>query len=415
MQTFPKDFFWGAATSAHQVEGNTHNNWSEWEQKNAKRLAREAHTKWQTWQQEKFPEMFTVSNYISGRSADHYHRYEQDFDLAQEGGHNAHRFSIEWARIEPEEGKFDAMAIQHYKDVVRAIRERGMEPFVTLWHWTNPLWLEERGGVLAKDFVQKFARYATIMADAFGDDVLYYITLNEPMSVIGSQYITGAWPHQSTGLRAVLRAYRHLSDAHVKAYTAIKAQHPHAYVGLSEIFTSYESTMRYSPVDWLMVQFLRYWSNKRLIIMTKGRYDFLGVQYYFHLRIGVFDKLRKQNVQTSDLGWELYAKGLYNVIMECAQYNVPLYITENGLADADDTKRSTFIKENLMYVERAIGDGADVRGYFHWSLMDNFEWDKGFWPRFGLIAIDFATLERKLRPSFWYYKDMIQKRQKESM
>jgi beta-glucosidase len=144
--SFPKNFLWGAATSSHQVEGNTRNNWIKWEKANAERLAREAGKKWARWQQEKFPEMFDPKNYISNRACDHYNRYEEDFDLAKEGGHNAHRFSIEWSRIEPEEGKFDEKEIEHYRQVILALRKRRIEPFVTLWHWTEPVWFQEAGG-----------------------------------------------------------------------------------------------------------------------------------------------------------------------------------------------------------------------------------------------------------------------------
>ena len=156
---FPDGFLWGAATSAYQVEGGNVNDWSEWEKKNADRLAGEAKTKWQKWQQEKFPEMFDPKNYICGRACDFYNRYESDLDIAKSLGLNAFRISIEWSRIEPEEGKFDEREIEHYRKVIEAIRARGMEPFVTLWHFTNPLWLEEIGGVENNKFPSYFSRY----------------------------------------------------------------------------------------------------------------------------------------------------------------------------------------------------------------------------------------------------------------
>ena len=143
---FPKNFLWGAATSAHQVEGGNKNDWSEWEKNNAKKLAKKAKDNYQSWQKEKFPEMFDEKNYISGIACDHYHKFKEDFDLAKSLGHNAHRFSIEWSRIEPEEGKFNEKEIEHYKQVILALRERGVEPFVTLWHWTIPIWLAKKGG-----------------------------------------------------------------------------------------------------------------------------------------------------------------------------------------------------------------------------------------------------------------------------
>ncbi len=162
---FPAGFFWGAATSSHQVEGGNVNDWSEWEKANAQRLAKEAKQKWQPWQQERFPEMFDPQNYISGRACDHYNRHEEDFDIAKQLGHNAHRFSIEWSRVEPEEGKFNEEAIEHYRKVILSLRARGFEPFVTLWHWTNPLWIHDIGGPENKKFPLYFSRYAKYVDD----------------------------------------------------------------------------------------------------------------------------------------------------------------------------------------------------------------------------------------------------------
>ncbi len=407
MKNFPKNFFWGASTSAHQVEGGSNNNWSRWEKENAERLAKEAGEKWDSWQQEKFPQMFEKENYISGLSADHYHKFAEDFDLAQSGGHNAHRFSIDWARIEPEKGKFDQKEIAHYQEVVKALREKDLEPFVTLWHWTNPLWLEDKGGVLAEEFSERFTLYAEKMAEALGE-VKFFMTLNEPMSIISSQYVTGAWPHSQRGLAAVLKAYKNLSQAHCLAYDKIKAQKSDLQVGFTEILTSYEPSWRFCLFSQLLVKLARYWSNRRFIKMTNQKYDFLGVQYYFHKKIGILGA-RKLNVEQSDLGWDLYAEGLYNVIKEYACYGVPLYVTEDGLADAEDSRRKQYLTTHIAQVEKALAEGVDLRGYFHWSLLDNFEWDKGYWPRFGLIEVDFETLERKPRRSFWHYKKIIEK------
>lgn len=405
------NFYWGASTSAHQVEGGAHNNWSEWEKKNAVRLARSAPQKWSQEQLEKFPEMTDPSNYISGDAADHYNRYTEDFDLVREGGHNAHRFSIDWARIEPEKGKFDLGAIAHYIDVVKELRARGIEPFVTLWHWTHPLWLEKRGGVLARGFAKRFAHYACAMVTAFDDagvPIKFVMTLNEPMSVISSQYMTGAWPHKRKGVRAALKAYKHLADAHVSAYQAIKKEHHDVQVGFTEILTSYEPRHENSFLDTQVVRLARYWTNERFIKLTEGLYDFLGVQYYFHYRIGIGGVERISGAQRSDLGWELYTQGLGNVIEEYARYGVPLYVTEDGLADRSDNQRVSFLEEHIGQVMLAREKGIDIRGYFHWSLMDNFEWDKGFWPRFGLVAVDFRTHKRTPRPSFHVYKKIIE-------
>ena len=191
---FPKGFYWGAATSSHQVEGGMNNDWTKWELDNAERLAKGASIKWTKWQQEKFPEMFDPQNYISGNAAGHYHRYQEDFDIAQSLGHNAHRFSIEWSRIEPEEGKFDEKEIEHYRQVIFALRQRNIEPFVTLWHWPNPIWIGEMGAWKNKKTARYFIRYAERIFSEYKDLVKFWIPLNEPGTEVSLGYLFGNQP-----------------------------------------------------------------------------------------------------------------------------------------------------------------------------------------------------------------------------
>lgn len=405
---FPKNFFWGAATSAYQVEGGITNNWSEWEKENAERLVENATTYWQDWQKERFPEMFKLENYISGRACDHYNRYEEDFDLAKSLGHNAHRFSIEWSRIEPEEGKFDEREIEHYRKVIRAIKERGMEPFVTLWHWTNPVWLEEKGGCNSKNFIKYFARYSEYVVQKLGSEVKFWITLNEPTSVIASSYITGTWPPQKKSLLAGWRLYKVFAQSHIEAYKNIHKIDVDAQVGFANILHSFDPYKKNNWLDNVMIKIAKYFTNRRMLNLTKGHNDFLTVQYYFHNRFKFPKKIHLGDKPVSDLNWEIFPYGIYRILKKLKEHNLPIYITENGLADADDSKREKFIKEHLLEIYQAIGEGADVRGYFHWSLLDNFEWDKGFWPRFGLVEIDYKTMERKIRPSAYFYKKIIE-------
>lgn len=394
---FPKDFLWGSATSAHQVEGGNKNNWSEWEKNNSNRLSREAKNKWQVWQQEKFPEMFKSKNYISGNACDHYNCYENDFDIAKDLGHNAHRFSIEWSRIEPEEGKFDEKEVEHYRKVLQALRERGIEPMVTLWHWTNPLWLKDGG--LNKKFPFYFERYAEYIVKQLGYLSNFWITLNEPTSVISSSYINGKWPPQKRNIFVAWRVYKNLVAAHNLTYQKIHQISPKAKVGFANIMINYEPAHQWCLSEKLIVKIINYFSNKKFLKMTVNRHDFLAMQYYFHNKIYFPGIVRNENKTISDLGWEIYPKGIYHILQSLKKYDLPIYITENGLADADDSQRERFIKEHLYWIHKAIKDGVDVRGYFYWSLLDNFEWDKGFWPRFGLVEVDFETQERKIRPS----------------
>ena len=405
---FPDGFLWGAATSSHQVEGGSRNDWSEWEETNAERLATKAAAEFshlKNWAEIK-AQAEDPANYLSGRACDHYNRFREDFDIAKHLGHNAHRFSIEWSRIEPEEGKFDEQAIEHYRDVIRALRERGMEPFVTLWHWTLPIWLRDRGGVLAHDFPERFAHYAERVAGAFKDGVQFWITLNEPTSVIANGYARGIWPPQQRGFRGVWRAYRALAAAHRRGYEAIHSVAPTARVGFGNILLYLEPHSG-SLLDRLAVRIWNHWSNRRFLSLVGDTNDYYALQYYFHFRVQFPRNIRNANERLSDMGWELYPDGLYHLIMRFKDAGKPIYITENGLADAPDVNRSWYIRGTVAAIARAIQDGADVRGHFYWSLLDNFEWDKGFWPRFGLVEVDYKTLERKIRPSAGEYKKII--------
>jgi len=398
---FPKNFYWGSATSAHQVEGGNHNDWSEWEKINAKRLSKEAKIKWQPWQQEKFPEMFNPENYISGRACDHYHLYEQDFDIAKKLGHNAHRFSIEWSRIEPEQGKFNEKEIEHYRKVILALKKRGIEPFVTLWHWTNPLWIRDIGGWENKKITDYFERYAEKISNALGENVKFWITLNEPEIYASNSYFAGVWPPQKKNLFAYLRVLNNLIKAHRKAYGVIKKANSNSKIGIAKnniYFEAYQNKL----VNRVLKKFIDWWWNFYFLNRIRNHQDFIGLNHYFHNRINYgFNK--NENKKISDIGWELYPEAIYYVLKDLKRFNKPIYITENGLADGGDKKRSWFILESLKNIGKAINEGVNVRGYLHWSLMDNFEWDKGFWPRFGLVEVNYKTLERKIRPSALQY------------
>ena len=412
MSIFPKDFLWGAATSAHQVEGGNLNDWSEWEIANAGRLAREAESKFghlPSWPMIR-EQAIKPENYISGLACNHYHRFREDFDIAKSLGHNAHRFSIEWSRIEPEEGKFDEVEIEHYREVIKVLRERNMEPFVTLWHWTIPLWLRDRGGVESKQFPEYFTRYAQYVVRRLGDEVVFWMTLNEPTSVIGAAYAAGLWPPQKKNLLAALRVFRHLAAAHRRGYWAIRQIQANAQIGFGNVLSFIEPAHAWNPFDQLSVLISKFWSNQYFFLLTgEDTHDYIAIQNYFHNRVAFPWRLQNKNEKVSDMSWELYPESLYYLLKEWKKYNKPLYITENGLADACDKHRGWFIREAIKNLERAISEGIDVRGYFYWSLLDNFEWDKGFWPRFGLVEIDYKNaLERKIRPSAWEYKKIIE-------
>ncbi len=389
-----KQFFWGAATSAHQVEGGMANDWSKWEYSHDRLADLKARN-------------LNPDNFISGRAADHYRRFEEDFTLAASLGHNAHRFSIEWSRIEPIEGVFNEAALNHYRDVILALRRRGLEPFVTLWHFTLPRWLAKKGGWLHRQSPEYFARYSAKVAAALGDIVTYWITINEPEIYAKNAYLFGIWPPQRKNPLRYWLCRRHLMQAHRRAYAEIKRADPGSTIGWAKNYIYFEP-VEPTLIARLTASFLDWHWNQRFFNTLRSYQDFIGLNYYFYRRVTAFGVLPPPvRAPHSDLGWEIAPEKLYATLMRLMRYQLPIFILENGLADTADAQRSRFIEMHIAAMEKAIHAGADVRGYFHWSLLDNFEWHLGFGPRFGLIAVDYATLERKPRPSAIVYKAII--------
>lgn len=354
---FPREFLWGSATSAYQVEGGNLN--SDWE---------------------------VLFSPKAGLACDHYHRFAEDFDLAKSLNQNAHRLSIEWARIEPEKGRFSDQEITHYREVLTALKERGIRPLVTLHHFTNPLWFFKRGGwenPSAASYFTSFVRFAVTQLKDLCD---FWITVNEPAVYAGEGYLWGHWlPGKHDPLSAAV-VLKHLLEAHREAYDLIHDLQSKVLVGISYNLT-------YFRVPGLGTAFSAF---DRKVMGWVGKQDFLGINYY--RAAGMTGDLPK-----SDLDWAIYPKGLSDLISDVSGFGLPIYITENGIADADDDQRADFIADHLAAVWRAIQAGADVRGYFYWSLMDNFEWARGFGPRFGLAAVDYKTMERTVRPSARIY------------
>lgn len=386
-------FLWGAATSAHQVEGNNvRNDWWAWEQAQAPRLR-------------------------SGLACDHYRRYREDFVLARALGHTAHRLSVEWSRIEPTQGRWDETALAHYRAVLEELRRQRLVSFVTLHHFTNPLWFAQRGGWERADAAELFARYARVLAQQLGELVDFWVTINEPVVYAQHGWWHGRWIPQRRSAWATLRVLRHLAAAHRKAYRVIHTLFVHARVGLAQHFIAYLPHDPHCLADRLSVAIGDWWFNRYFLRLTAATHDYLGVNYYFtETRRGVLFPPFSQSIQwrgaVSDLQWPLRPEGLTLVLEHLKHYGLPIYITENGLADAADSKRADFLREHLRAVEQAQAGGADVRGYLHWSLLDNFEWDLGFAPRFGLVKVDYTTMERTVRPSAYVYKAIIEQAKK---
>ncbi len=390
---FPSSFLWGAATSAHQVEGGNHNDWSEWEK------------------------LGLVKNQEqSGRAADHYHRFKEDFALAKELGHNAHRFSIEWSRIQPRPGFFDVAAIDHYRQVLEELRRLGIEPIVTLHHFTNPLWVSEYGAWGASRSIDDFGHYVQAIVKELGHLVTYWITINEPTVYTSLGYLSDVWPPQRNNVLAAWTAIRHLAKAHKLAYRIIHRHFPYAKVGVANNLNDFVPSRPANLLDKGLARFADYWHNRWWLDEIHDTQDFIGLNYYFRhpfrfkptFNLATFLTPESDpQAQKTDLGWEIHPIGMVRVLKWLAEYKRPIIITENGLADADDKLRSKFIQDHVAVLATAIADGIDIRGYLHWSLIDNFEWREGFAPRFGLITVDYQTMARTIRPSAYEYKKII--------
>ena len=412
---FPKDFLWGASTSSHQVEGNnTNNDWWRWEQKLP-------------------PDM------RSGRACDEWDRYEEDFKLAKDMGLTAYRFSLEWSRIEPSPGRFDSLALDHYRDMISSLKSKGIEPIVTLNHFTIPLWLADQGAWLSDKSPELFARYVRKVTEALGSDVHYWITLNEPAAYVYRSYMLGKWPPGEKSVEDAFKVIQNLGQAHVLAYVEIKeayaekgwkepmvgiAQQVIVFAPCSRTFRDWISArLRDEVINHLFVQALIRGKAKIAGIFSiklprKKTLDFIGLNYYTRERVhsrgfrlsdllGNECLLENPRLRTNSLGWDIYPQGLYTLIKAFKKYKLPILISENGICTDDDTERGAFIAAHLKAVAGAMSEGAPVIGYLYWSLLDNYEWAEGFAPRFGLIEVDYVTQERKVRGSAKVYGDII--------
>ncbi len=388
---FPPNFLWGAATSAYQVEGgNLGADWWHWEK--ARGLE------------------------PSGDACRHYVFYDQDFELARELGHNAHRFSVEWSRVEPHDGVFSQEAIQHYKDVVLSLRSRGIEPIVTLHHFTNPLWLARLGGWEDERCVGRFARYADVMVRALASDVRYWVTINEPTVYAVYGYVFGIWPPEVKSLRRALKVSGRLAAGHARVYGQIHRIYKELGLEAPSVGVA-QFTQAFVPCTSKIRDRLAAWVRDRALnfhfidqAARQKALDFIGINYYARQLVEtrgwrpyrfLTDTCRgsHHSVSKNALGWDIYPEGLAPLLARFKKYGLPVIITENGICTGDDEERWRYIRDHLQSVQTAMSQGVSVRGYLYWSLLDNFEWDKGYAPRFGLIDIDYKTNRRRIRES----------------
>ena len=390
---FPPGFLWGSATAAHQTEGNNLN--TDW-------WAREA----------MMPGMDS-----SGDACDSYHRYRQDMRLLADAGLDTYRFSIEWARIEPRAGQVSRALLAHYRRMIDTALGLGLTPVVTLLHSTIPLWLAERGGWQAKDAVERFAAYVAIAAEIL-DDVPYVITINEPnmMAMMaaaieaaraGGQWRSATMTEQAEATKEQLReAVRNLPTpkaehgqvfirAHHAARTVLRERIPQAKIG----WTIANPALTAAPEHEAKLREVRYGMEDVYLEAAAGD-DFIGVQAYSSQAVDADGLVPHPPHPDNTLTGAAYRPDALGIAVRhtWAMTGLPILVTENGIATADDTRRIAYTSEALGHLVAAMRDGVDVRGYLHWSLLDNFEW--GHWePTFGLIAVDRQTFVRTPKPS----------------
>jgi beta-glucosidase len=408
---FSKDFLWGASTAGHQVEGGNYDQWTVFELDNAAELARTAADrlrwlpKWHKFQ----AEAENPDNYVAGEGIDHYHRFEEDFGLLKKLRLNAFRFGIEWSRIEPKQGEWDEAAVAHYHKYIRLMKKMGIEPILNLWHWTHPVWFETLGGFSKKQNIKLFERFVKKIANEFSDEVTYILTVNEPNVYSSLGYFIGEWPPQKRNTIKYLLTYKNLAIAHNRAYAILKQKNPQLLIGSANQYGNHQPARKNNKFDIGMALvtewFWQWWFAER----TKHCIDFVGMNYYF---TNYYKGIRQLNPPTpkNDLGWYMEPAGLSAVIEKAWQrYGKPVLVTENGVADADDAVRQWWLEQTMQALADAQHNGARVIGYLHWSLLDNFEWKYGWWPRFGLISVDRKNnMRRTIRPSaLWWAKTLV--------
>lgn len=405
---------WGVAVSHYQVEGDDSCDWTEWEA--AGRTKGES----------------------CGPAVGAWARYEDDALLAKSIGANSFRFSISWSRVEPRPGWFHDAALARYRRFVEFLIAHEMEPVITLFHYTHPAWFHRQTPWSDGRSREAFGRFAKRVIDEIGDQVRCWTILNEPLVYILAAYVDGQIPPGVSNGRLASSALENLLGAHAIAAARIRERNPRAAIGIAHNMMSFSPERRGHPLDSMIARIAHRFYNASLLpafrtgewnlflppwtfIRGKNRdlvdtLDFAGINYYsrLHLRcpgrqrlVGDFRYLDRAGGGLTDNGWEIVPADLEPLIVEASKHGLPIVITENGLADGHDLHRARFLHEHVSILEKLRDDhGIDVHGYFHWSLLDNYEWLDGYDPKFGLASVDRRTMERKLRPSASVFRDL---------
>lgn len=421
---FPEGFIWGAATAAHQVEGGCdNNNWHEWEQggdgDGRDRIRGGA---------------------VSGATCEHWTRYPEDIRLMSTLGIRAYRFSLEWSKIEPEEGKFNQAALDHYSAVIDALLAAGIEPMITLYHFTHPIWFMEKGAFEKMENVTFFQRFCEKVFNEYSDRVKKWCTINEIEVEAAQSYFKGDWPPGKQDGQIMGKVMQHLLEAHVQVYRALKIlpNGDKVEIGLVKNIFQFDPWRPWHLADNLAGRLLNRVFNDSIIdFFTTGRFkifvpglvtvdhfnsqalhsnDFIGLNYYSHLpvkfkwdRNDFFEFRARPTEIPTDMEYSIYPEGFYRALKQIGKLGLPIYVTENGIADFQDDRREHYIRRYLYALSRAISTGSDVRGYYYWSLLDNFEWAEGYEMKFGLYQVDFNTQKRALRDGSTTYREIIER------
>ena len=408
---FPEDFRWGVATAAHQVEGdNTNNDWWRWEQ-----------------------EHMTHGN-RSGLACNWWENAEADFDRAAALGTNALRLSVEWSRVEPQPGSFDQRALARYREMLEGLQGRGIEPMVTLHHFTNPLWLATEGGWEEAETVDRFARFAEQVVQTLSPACDLWCTINEPNVYAYQGYLASVWPPGDSDFGKAMRVMRNLLKAHAAAYSMIHELQPEARVGFAHNMMIFDPANPRSLPDRILTAVTDRTYNQTMLralrrgiwpvplgfglaLKLRGTLDWIGLNYYTR-ELVAFDRtqsgamfsrrLHADDAEMLDGGYgEFYAEGILRCLERLARLDLPIYITENGIPDDDDDQRPRHLLAHLHQVWHAIQRCYPVMGYYHWTLVDNFEWAEGWNLRFGLIDLNPRTQRRTPRTSAELYANLI--------
>jgi beta-glucosidase len=401
-------FLWGVATSAYQVEGAPDNDWTEWESL----------------------ERLKTRGTRCGRGSGHLERWRTDFSLLPTLGANSYRYSLERSRIEPAPGRFSEDVLRVESERVRALARMGIEPCVTLNHYTHPRWFWNEGGWEAPGSVASFRRFTEAVADALGPRVRLWVTLNEPVVLLLGGYIAGEIPPGKRGFRAAARAFENMLRAHVESAAAIRERIPEARIGIAHNMLEFAPDRREKMLDRRFAHAGdRLYNLALLQAISTGDLDwrfpgegrirtriaglpeanhYIGVNYYSRVHIRFRGRPGRMaeylyrdatGLGLTDMGWEVHPHGFDRVLREAASTGLPVIVTENGIATSDDRRRTDFLREHLAVLAHRRAAGTPIEGYFYWSLLDNFEWLEGFRPRFGLYEVDYATFARRRRPS----------------